>query len=532
MYRGKYEWANVRNKVHGDCSLLVRAASLQIDDGQWQCQVTSSSYDVQDALSSPPAKLAVRTRPQSPKILFNGLRVFSEQKITVPAGSKLTVICEARYGNPPAYIEWYLGKNRLIALRQTNVSEIERPRVWAARSVLDMEVSRSALGKKLTCIAHHLSYPAPHYRVAYTKLDVSFVPVVSILGADANILSSLEEGVSTLSLDCKAVGNPKPFVWWTNNGKSVGAKGSKLILAPVTRNHSVGPRITWVGPDTVVEANLFSQVTLECKAEGNPPPSYHWYHISGIATTTQDILSNGHSISSTSQLQLFNISYTQRGRYTCAVENCIGLEKRSHQSDAITLNVLGPPVGAHLVNAHGWGGAEVSFQVTVCADPAPTMAYWLRDKLRFDVPSELDRYRALEREGVYGCYLYALFISNVGVDDAGNYILHVDNDMGYSSHTIALTVHETAHVAPLIACALVIAALFVLLFCFVVRCRRQKDGIVLKTDEFNGDAKVTTMDAIYVLQQSNYTSGAGNQQDKSGEKAGLEVLILQPSDIM
>lgn len=64
----------------------------------------------QDALSSPPAALAVRVPPQSPRILFNGSHVMPGQNITVPAGNRATVVCEARYGNPPAYIEWYLGK--------------------------------------------------------------------------------------------------------------------------------------------------------------------------------------------------------------------------------------------------------------------------------------------------------------------------------------------------------------------------------------------------------------------------------------
>lgn len=47
IYRGKYEWANENSPVGGDCSLWVRAATLQLDDGQWQCQVTASNYDVQ-----------------------------------------------------------------------------------------------------------------------------------------------------------------------------------------------------------------------------------------------------------------------------------------------------------------------------------------------------------------------------------------------------------------------------------------------------------------------------------------------------
>ncbi|XP_045536532.1 kin of IRRE-like protein 3 [Papilio machaon] len=537
IYRGKYEWANEHSALGGDCSLWVRAATLQLDDGQWQCQVTASNYDVQDALSSPPAALAVRVPPQSPRILFNGSHVLPGQNITVPAGSRATVVCEARYGNPPAYIEWYLEKDRLTAWSQTNASEVERPRVWAARSVLEMGATRSAHGKQLACRAHHPSYPAPYYRDSYTMLDVTFVPVVSILGADASGLSSLEEGSSALSLDCKADGNPKPYVWWTKDGQIIATNGPKLILAPVIRNHSgiygcqarnslgtsdsvkieidvkYPPRVTWVGPDTVVEANLFSQVTLDCRAEGNPAPSYQWYHSPG-SRNINNLLEDGYLISSTPQLQLYNVSYNQHGQYVCVAKNFIGLEERSQQSSPVTLNILGPPVGPDAVSAHGWSGGEARAQASVCAEPPPRSAAWLWGSLRLNVPSHMGRYRALEAESIDGCYRYTLAISSVSASDARVYVLHVENERGVSSHAVSLTVHdnfsltETAHVAPLIAAALVIAALLVLLLCLIVRCRRKRGSVEYKTDELNSDVKVLPADAVYTPQSHASVRGS------------------------
>ncbi|CAK1580517.1 unnamed protein product [Parnassius mnemosyne] len=560
IYRGKYEWANEHSAMGGDCSLWVRAATLQLDDGQWQCQVTASNYDVQDALSSPPAALAVRVPPQTPRILFNGSHVLPGQNITVPAGSRATVVCEARYGNPPAYIEWYLEKDRLSAWSQTNASEVERPRVWAARSVLEMGATRSAHGKQLACRAHHPSYPAPYFRDSYTMLDVTFVPVVSILGADASGLSSLEEGSSALSLDCKADGNPKPYVWWTKDGQVIATNGPKLILAPIMRNNSgiygcqarnslgtsdsvkieidvkFPPRITWVGPDTVVEANLFSQVTLECKAEGNPAPTYQWYHSPGSATIN-NLLEDGYLISSTPQLQLYNVSYNQHGQYVCIAKNLIGLEERSHQSEPITLNVLGPPVGPDTASAHGWSGNEAKVQTTVCADPPPRKASWLWGSLRLDVPSHMGRYKALETESVDGCYRYTLSIGSASAADARVYVLHVENERGFSSHAVSLTVHEnfslteTAHVAPLIAGALVIAALLVLLLCLLIRCRRRRDSVEYKTDELNSDVKVLPADAVYTPQQSHASMsnrGAGTGYSQSGPGLDMESSRYSP----
>ena len=58
IYPGKYQWAGKPSL--GDCSLEVREANITFDDGEWECQVTSSSFASQDALASKPARLVVR----------------------------------------------------------------------------------------------------------------------------------------------------------------------------------------------------------------------------------------------------------------------------------------------------------------------------------------------------------------------------------------------------------------------------------------------------------------------------------------
>lgn len=58
IYLGKYEWAG--NPDTGDCSLRVMNAALEYDDGEWECQVTASDFQAQDALTSRPVKLVVR----------------------------------------------------------------------------------------------------------------------------------------------------------------------------------------------------------------------------------------------------------------------------------------------------------------------------------------------------------------------------------------------------------------------------------------------------------------------------------------
>lgn len=58
MYVHKYEWSGSHEA--GDCSLLIRVAQLEFDDGLWECQVTASDFTTQDALTSQPVRLVVR----------------------------------------------------------------------------------------------------------------------------------------------------------------------------------------------------------------------------------------------------------------------------------------------------------------------------------------------------------------------------------------------------------------------------------------------------------------------------------------
>ena len=46
--------------VAGDCSLTIHDVDGAIDEGLWQCGVTSSSPELQDSLVSAPARLAVQ----------------------------------------------------------------------------------------------------------------------------------------------------------------------------------------------------------------------------------------------------------------------------------------------------------------------------------------------------------------------------------------------------------------------------------------------------------------------------------------
>ena len=57
LYPGKYEMVGAGA---GDCSLRILAASMEYDNGVWQCQVTASDFKQKDTLISDGAMLVVR----------------------------------------------------------------------------------------------------------------------------------------------------------------------------------------------------------------------------------------------------------------------------------------------------------------------------------------------------------------------------------------------------------------------------------------------------------------------------------------
>ena len=76
MHPGKYEWAG--RQAGGDCSFKINEVNIQYDDGLWECQVTSSTFEAQDQLASKPARLVVRGKIQLilMKLLLKKVRFF------------------------------------------------------------------------------------------------------------------------------------------------------------------------------------------------------------------------------------------------------------------------------------------------------------------------------------------------------------------------------------------------------------------------------------------------------------------------
>ena len=87
MYENKYEWHGDRDQ--GDCSLRVKEANIDYDNGVWQCQVTASDFTQRDTLISEGAELVVRGKDHYPDILrvVNFVPSFLPKVITIISAS-------------------------------------------------------------------------------------------------------------------------------------------------------------------------------------------------------------------------------------------------------------------------------------------------------------------------------------------------------------------------------------------------------------------------------------------------------------
>ncbi|XP_052863858.1 B-cell receptor CD22 [Anopheles cruzii] len=512
IYPKKYEWASqygIGQTAHvgGDCSLWVRAAQLEFDDGLWECQVTASDFTTQDALTSQPVRLVVRVPPQRPRLEHEGVHVPPGHNVTVDSGAVATVKCVSHYGNPPALLKWFLGDQEISPIHpQTNSTEPDNPRTWSAASVVQIPANKDRHGAMLKCLALHESYAARSVAVE-GRLDVKYAPTVRLLGAPQ---IDLEEGKDSLILRCVADANPPASIVWRRAGRSeIASLQESLQLRPVGRRdaglytcqaqNSVGtsdtmsvqldvkyaPKILSAGPDRLTTAPLFSPAAFECVAEGNPAPTYKW--VQRISSQGKPFLDRGRE----SRLVIDNVTYDYQGEYECRATNFINGQERTATSDPIALQVVGAPQVLRTTSASGGAighsvsvkkGDSATLSLIVCADPRPRHVAWEWGSLRLEAGSGIGRYRVddVTQDSREDCYLATLHIEAADLQDQRPYYLVVENERGTDRHAINLRVEGMFSVEPLeLSYLLGIAggclAAFLILIClciYVVRARK------------------------------------------------------------
>ncbi|XP_071862297.1 kin of IRRE-like protein 3 [Bombus fervidus] len=556
MHLKKYEW--VGRPDIGDCSLWVRSATLEFDDGLWQCQVTASDFTTQDALASESARLVVRVSPQRPQIEYADRLIIPGSNVTARAGEIATLTCRARYGNPSPLIKWYVGETEVRTLRpQVNSTEIDNPRTWATYSICEIMAERSRYGQPIRCVAIHPAYDNPTMSSSTeVRFDVRYAPETRLVGVPTG---QLEEGRDQLEIRCLADANPPASILWRRTKSpgvaEVASIGETLLFSPIYRNHAAvyiceaantegesspvsvqvsvnyPPTISSVGPDRLTTALLFSGASFECNADAMPPAEYRWAQ---IFTDGRMPLECGTG----QRLILTNVTYEQQGQYICLASNKINGNVREVKSDPVSLQVVGAPrvvkpaITEKFVVATT-EGSPAKLEIRLCSDPKPRLVAWEWGSTRLHAGEVLEsRYRALDLEplAVEDCYIAVLELTSTVKEDQRLYHVIVENDRGSDRRSLMLKVDEPGQIPLVIGAVAGFTVLSVLVMGFVCFLRSDRCCVARNT--------VPALQQVHCTKASNtmiedprlaVDTMERNSQQYASEKRPNHVLKPVPS---
>uniref|UniRef100_A0A672S3P5 Fibroblast growth factor receptor n=1 Tax=Sinocyclocheilus grahami TaxID=75366 RepID=A0A672S3P5_SINGR len=251
----------------------------------------------------------------------------------------------------------------------------------------------------------------------------------------------------------------------------------------------------WTRPDRMEKKLLAvpaaNTVKFRCPAAGNPAPTIHW-------------LKNGKDFKGEQRMGGIKLRHQQwslvmesavpsdRGNYTCVVQNKYGIIKHTYQLDVLERSPHRPILQAGLpANQTVVVGSDVEFHCKVYSDAQPHIQ-WLK---HIEVngsqygPKGAPYVNILKTAGINTTdkELEILYLTNVSFEDAGQYTCLAGNSIGYNHHSAWLTVlpgilvslsgvslHSfSSHVStlPIFSVVLECCVLFILTMVIIILCR-------------------------------------------------------------
>uniref|UniRef100_A0A0K2SZJ5 Ig-like domain-containing protein n=2 Tax=Lepeophtheirus salmonis TaxID=72036 RepID=A0A0K2SZJ5_LEPSM len=512
MQPGKYEWDGI--KESGDCSLRLIGADIEYDDGMWECQVSPSTYDANDALSSNPARLIVRVPPSDPRIYYDDQYLTSEPSIHIPAGRPVRVRCESRNGNPPPALRWFIEEEEIPGSSQTN--ETGNSRLFNAISNVELILSKDDNQKNLKCVAFHEAY-SRKMREIRVQMDVLYAPIVT-LEKNRNA-SELEALVDDVSFRCLTDANPPASVYWRKaGGESRYPSTEYLTFEPVRQGdegtyfcmaqNDIGssdelsisfevlypPRNMEIAPSSrSIDLRIGSSATFHCSADGNPNPEIEWNQRILTEEEGEQIFSrgNGHSF------DLNNASYKDQGEWSCAAFNAIKGQERKIHGSYFDVNMVGSPeIRFPLDSLSFTGGFDASIKALFCSDPKQEELRWIWGSLELFEGQRHGRFYVppIERK-MRDCYETELVIEDALAEDSRIYYLMIRNEENSIRTGIRISISEPFSLSAVLGAGISGLILLILLSCIVILLLRKRNTPLCKVNSRTERPKVYSQGA-------------------------------------
>ncbi|CAJ0962824.1 unnamed protein product [Ranitomeya imitator] len=206
----------------------------------------------------------------------------------------------------------------------------------------------------------------------------------------------------------------------------------------------VGP--FWANPEKM-EKKLHAvpaakTIRFRCPAGGTPMPTLRW--LKNGKEFKPDHRIGGYKVRSQSwSLIMDSVVPSDKGNYTCIVENKYGSINHTYQLDVVERSPHRPILQAGLpANKTVTIGSNVEFHCKVYSDPQPHIQ-WLRhleingSKIGTD---SLPYVEILKHSGIYSSDAEVLTLYNVTEAESGEYICKVSNYIGEANQSAWLTV--------------------------------------------------------------------------------------------
>ncbi|KAK7933456.1 hypothetical protein WMY93_004352 [Mugilogobius chulae] len=357
--------------------------------------------------------------------------------VSAPLGQELTLECKAN-GIPPPRISWLKDG---VTLAGSDTRRIHTSADGSTLTLLRLSAEDSGT---YTCLAVSPSGQD-------SKIYTLFVLVPPSISGETTVPREVQATQdSSLSLECRAAGNPSPQISWLKNGRPLLlsprsrllSHDSVLRISPVQLSDSgvytciarsraglaelsydvqvqVPPGVDHVEPVEPVTVVQGSLVTLTCEARGVPPPTLTWFKDGQPLSLHRNLLDGQET-----RLQLPDVAPSDAGLYSCVASNQAGSSTKG-----FNLTVLEPPQISssspeELMLAVN---SVLELECSAVGNPPPTLS-WLKDGNpleRSDIVQEKGRFVRISKVQTDDSGLYTCLASSLAGQDGKNHWVRI-----------------------------------------------------------------------------------------------------------